>query len=406
MKKLAIIFFCVLFLAGCSNAEKNSNTPQGEPSVGAPSTPETYEGELTLDFAFGTRTGSYSGEINSDGLPNGHGTFTSENPSGDTWTYEGDWVNGHWEGTGTSTWSGGQTYSGDFTNDSETGHGIFTMETGERYEGTFQSRSIYGEGTLYYPDGASFVGTFTDFGNATGEYCDKDGITYEATIKDGELSLRPLSDFFSEEERQNQYSELYLSYRYSELIAYINEYLSENDATSLDSAYAILDLITPASQYEENWNVSLDEFDSKYVLSFTGADNITKDNSVAVSVKGTALDIKIGFRKNGWLFFDHIALSVDGEQVYTASVKSYDCTRNVISGKTIEEYCKCSFYDSVLEQLETAQTVILRFSNEDSGEVYDHALTQNEIEALYCGLLLRENNRALSNLIYRYNNQK
>ena len=405
MKKVAIILACVLFFVGCSNGA-GGNAQQSEPSIETSSTLGVYEGEITLNFLFGTRTGTYSGEIDENGLPDGRGKFTSKNSTGEIWTYEGEWIAGHWEGTGTSTWESGQVYSGEFTNDSETGSGTFIMETGEKYEGTFNARVLSGDGILYYPDGSSFIGTFTDFYNATGEYCDKDGVSYEATIKDGELDLRPLCDFFSDEERQNQYNNLYQSYRYSELIAYINEYLSENDATPLDSAYAILDLIIPASQYEENWNISLDEFDSKYVLSFVGADSITKDSSVAVSVEGTSLNIKVGFRKTDWLFFDHIELSINGERVYTARVNSYDCTRNVISGNTIEEYCECGFYDSVLEQLETAETAILRFSCEESGEVYDHTLTQNEIDALYCGLLLRVNNRELSNLIYRYNNPK
>ena len=42
-----------------------------------------YEGELTLDLSFGTRTGVYSGEINSDGLPDGQGIFTSTDLDGE-----------------------------------------------------------------------------------------------------------------------------------------------------------------------------------------------------------------------------------------------------------------------------------------------------------------------------------
>lgn len=405
MKKFVIIFVCMVFLSGCAGGgeNKNSSITQDKPSGVILDTPQDYEGELTLDFSFGTRTGIYSGEIDNNGLPNGHGKFTSENSTGETWTYEGDWVAGHWEGNGTATWANGRIYSGEFINDSETGHGTFTMETGERYEGTFASGVIYGEGTVYYPDGAYFIGTFTDLGNAIGEYYDKDEILYEATVKDGELSLRPLNDFFSDEERQNQYNTLYQSYRYSELAAYINEYLSENETSPLDSAYSILELINPVLEYENDWVISLDDFDSMYSLTFKDADNISSENSVVVSLKDTGLNIKLGFRKKGWVFFDNIAMSVDGGQVYSASVKSYDTTRNVISGNTIEEYCYCSFYDSVLEQVGNSENVILRFSNKDSRETFEHKLTQAEIDSLYCGLLLRINNRDLRDLLYRYN---
>lgn len=405
MKRIfALCFTLLLLVTGCSATASTNSTTQNitEISVG----PKQVENEqITINFAFGTRTGTYSGTLNADGLPDGFGKFVSKNAMGAAWEYEGDWKAGHWEGFGTSIWSSGLVYTGEFQNDSETGQGTLTLASGEKYIGSFINRVIRGEGELIYPDGGSFKGNFTDLDNAVGTYTDVDGTTYEAVIENGEITLTPLLDFFSDVDRQEQYKEMYESYCYSELIAYVNEYLSANKVSSLDSAYSILELLTPAAQYEESWNISFDEFDSKYKLSFDGAENITAGNSVAVSVCGTGLDIIVGFIKTGWLFFDEIELSIDGERVYSAGVKSYNCTRNVISGNTIEEFCKCSFYDSVLKQIGTAETVILRFSNQASGENYDHTLTDSEKDALYCGLLLRINNKELSDLLYHYNNK-
>lgn len=403
MKKIAIIIVCLLLLAGCNDGKADGDTLQNEPSLTESNAPETYEGELTLEFSFGTRTGMYSGEVNSDGLPNGAGTFECQSSG---WTFAGEWDSGHWNGTGITKWNDGTTYDGEYQNDAIQGDGIYTFPDGNVISGKFANGAPSGNCTLAFTNGISFIGQFEDFLNATGKIEDENGSSRDASIVNGELVIVPLNDFFNDEQRQEKFNALYKSYQYSALTDYVNMYISENEIEPSDSAYAILDLITPALEYENKWIIDFDEFDSEYVLAFSGADSITTDNSVAVSIKGTGLDIKIGFHKNGWLFFDHIALSIDGEQVYTASVKSYDCTRNVISGNTIEEYCKCSFYDSVLEQLGSAETVILRFSNEDSGEVYDHTLTKDEIDALYCGLLLRVNNRELSNLIYRYNNPK
>lgn len=403
MRKLAIILVCILLLAGCSSAEGNSSTLQEEPLSIVSNAPENYDGELTLDFSFGTRTGTYSGEINDDGLPNGVGVFECKSFG---WSFSGEWESGHWNGTGITKWDDGTTYDGEYQNDIISGEGIYTFPDGTVISGTFADGIPLGNCTLSWPNGISFVGVFEDFFNAVGRLQSEGGDSRDANIVDGELVLIPLNDFFNDDQRQEQFNALYKSYQYSALVDYIDAYISENEVEQSDSAYTILDLITPALEFESKWVVDFDEFDSEYVLSFVGANNITKDNSVDVSIKGTGLDIKIGFRKTGWLFFDHIALSIDGEQVYTASVKSYDCTRNVISGNTVEEYCRCSFYDSVLEQLGTAETAIIRFSTEDSGEVHDHTLTKNEIDALYCGLLLQVNNRELSNLIYRYNNPK
>lgn len=414
-QNLSILFICIFMaslLSACGNSEHGIDYP--DDTLNSPSEdidipesselPKTYDGELTVKFYFGSRTGHYSGQINEAGVPDGHGTFVVENLTGETWTYKGDWIEGHWEGTGMTTWSSGQTYSGEYTHDEETGYGVLILATGEQYEGMFVALSIVGEGALYYTNGASFKGTFTDLDNAIGTYYDSEGFVYNATIEKGELKLRPVNDFFSDEDRQAHYNELYQSYQYSALIEYINKYLSENEVTPLDSAYSILDLLGSAVEYEGQWNVTFDSFDSKYILTFVGADRISNNISVAVSVEDTWLEVLVGFRKSGWLFFDNVALSIDGQQVYSKSIKSYDTTKNVISGNTIEEYCSCSFNDSVLEQLADAETAILRFSNNDSKQIYDHTLTQNEIDALYCGLLLSNNNRELGNLLYRYNN--
>lgn len=403
MRKLVIIVVCILLLAGCNNNEGSNSVLQDEPSASISNVPGNYDGELTLNFSFGTRTGIYSGAVNSDGLPSGFGSFECQSSG---WSFSGEWESGHWNGKGLTQWDDGTTYDGEYRNDIISGEGIYTFSDGTVISGEFADGTPLGNCTLSWPDGISFVGVFEDFLNAVGKIQNEDGVSRDASIVDGELVLVPLNDFFNDEERQEQFNVLYKSYQYLALADYVNSYFSENEVEQSDSAYTILDLIAPVLGFESKWVVDYDEFDSEYVLSFVGANSITKDNSVDVSIKGTELDIKIGFRKTGWLFFDHIALSIDGEQVYTSSVKSHDCTRNVISGNTVEEYCQCSFYDSVLEQLDAAKTVIIRFSNEDSGAVYDHTLTQNEIDALYCGLLLRVNNRELSNLIYRYNNSK
>lgn len=355
--------------------------------------------EMTIDFFFGSRTGTYSGELDAQGLPNGHGVFTSITPAGTAWTYDGEWVNGHWNGTATTTWEDGASYTGEYCNDIMYGHGVYEFETGERYDCYFNDFDIQGEGTLYYTDGSYLQGVFDGFYDAIGTY-HTDGFEYEAILEDGELSYYPYNDFFSDDQRQTIYESLYKSYRYSELLEYINEYISAASPTPIDSAYKIIDCVQPIVEYENQWNVECDDFDGTYILTFSGLADISQSNAVAVSLEESGLTIKIGFRKNGWLFFDSIALSIDKEVVYRASVSN--TTRNVISGSVIEEYCYCDFYDSVIEQLHSADTAILRFSNSDSKDYYDHTLSQAEKDAMYYGLLLRNSNKELSNILYQF----
>lgn len=46
-----------------------------------------------------TRQGKYSGYV-VNGVPEGIGTFNTQNPNGDKYTYEGEWKNGIWHGQG------------------------------------------------------------------------------------------------------------------------------------------------------------------------------------------------------------------------------------------------------------------------------------------------------------------
>lgn len=72
--------------------------------------------KITLNLAYGERTGTYSGEI-VNGVPNGKGKFTTTNAEGGSWTYEGEFKNGHFEGEGKTTWKSGQVEIGTYKDD-------------------------------------------------------------------------------------------------------------------------------------------------------------------------------------------------------------------------------------------------------------------------------------------------
>ncbi len=73
--------------------------------------------EMTLNLIYGDRTGTYSGDVNEQGLPNGQGKFTSVNSDGGKWTYEGEFKNGHFDGEGKTTWESGQVEIGTYKDD-------------------------------------------------------------------------------------------------------------------------------------------------------------------------------------------------------------------------------------------------------------------------------------------------
>ena len=89
---LLLVFCCIFAMTGCDK-------------------------KMTLNLAYGEREGTYSGEVNSEGLPDGNGKFTTKNADGGEWTYEGEFKNGHFEGEGTTTWKDGGVETGTYKDD-------------------------------------------------------------------------------------------------------------------------------------------------------------------------------------------------------------------------------------------------------------------------------------------------
>lgn len=88
--------------------------------------------KITLTFAFGERTGTYTGDM-SNGVPNGQGKFTTKNSDGQKWTYEGEFKNGHFEGEGKTTWRNGQMQIGTYKND------VIVPMSGDEIKGLFSN---------------------------------------------------------------------------------------------------------------------------------------------------------------------------------------------------------------------------------------------------------------------------
>lgn len=183
MKKLLVSFLAagllLLGLSACAllmPAPGSSKAPESSESAGTASALE-----LTLEFSYGTRTGTYTGEMK-DGLPHGQGTFTSQNEEGGAWTYTGKWDMGHWNGKGRSEWEDGTYYEGEYQNDVAEGQGVQGTET-ERYEGTFRN-GVIAEGKYYYKDVLLFEGEFDPATSSpvNGRLYNMDGRIYEGEI--------------------------------------------------------------------------------------------------------------------------------------------------------------------------------------------------------------------------------
>ncbi len=114
---------------------------------GCSKTVENEEMTLSLNN-IGDRTGAYTGEVNSDGLPEGQGKFETENPEGDPWYYEGSWVNGQREGEGASVWTDGTKHEGSYVDSIYDGPGIYYDYGYLFFEGEYKE-GLFKEGKLY-----------------------------------------------------------------------------------------------------------------------------------------------------------------------------------------------------------------------------------------------------------------
>ena len=97
-----------------------------------------------------------------DDLPNGNGSFETQNKYGTTVIYEGEWVNGQLEGQGTIIWTGDEAMSleGTFV-DSEIVKGKEFYDGVMIYDGEWKNLAYHGHGTFYNAAGdAVYSGTF------------------------------------------------------------------------------------------------------------------------------------------------------------------------------------------------------------------------------------------------------
>ena len=113
-----------------------------------------------MDEADGQR--AYSGAVDDDDSPHGHGTIRYFGGARAGNTYTGWWQHGAKHGPGTYTWSNGDVYCGDFAEDDACGLGTLTHHDGHRLVGCFEAGVMHGRGLAQLPNGTCYEGEFVD----------------------------------------------------------------------------------------------------------------------------------------------------------------------------------------------------------------------------------------------------
>ena len=222
----------------------------------------------------------------------------------------------------------------------------------------------------------------------------------------------PTNDLFMSEDRQEEYRRLINSFSFKELeeflIAYIEEY-EPDERDSVFEALAILERMAPALEQRGNFIIIHDDFDNSYTLKFRGANEISRNTSIDVTISSnpSSMNVSVGFVRSGWLFFDRIEIRSDGEVVISTSHDHFAMQRDVLRGGTIREYLvnnnRLVSRDVVME-IYNAENTVIRFENRTNRETFDHTFTAAEVNALYYGFMLREGNSDLIMLLRNWNN--
>ena len=134
-----------------------------------------------VDYQGNKQSGKYTGWMDDQGRPNGHGIFRVDN--GDV--YEGEWKLGQRHGQGVYTWYEGDLYNGPWQEGKRHGHGVFVFSDGRIYDGYYVQGNRQGSGMFTWPYGAKYEGEYEkDRRNGAGMYVYADGRTYKGEYKD------------------------------------------------------------------------------------------------------------------------------------------------------------------------------------------------------------------------------
>ncbi|KAL7449741.1 hypothetical protein ACHAWC_001772 [Mediolabrus comicus] len=125
--------------------------------------------------------GDYRGNIDDNGLRNGHGKYAWTDGS----VYEGDWLADKMHGKGKFTWANGDVYDGEFQDNSRNGKGKYTYAHGDVYDGEFLDDLRSGKGKYTWADGRVYDGDFlADKRHGKGKYTWSDGRVYDGEFQD------------------------------------------------------------------------------------------------------------------------------------------------------------------------------------------------------------------------------
>lgn len=214
------------------------------------------------------------------------------------------------------------------------------------------------------------------------------------------------SDFLSDEKRFDMTQKQYNDVDYIGLRKCVDDYILSANPTHSDSVYRILEILNETSEAINSINENVDDFDGSRSFTLDGVEEINENYCVVPGYdKERWLTLSMGFISDEWVFFDNMALRVDGEVICEEGYDSDEVVTDVLDdGRVMEMVHRpidlIEFSDA--EKIFNSERTLIRFSNSKTGAKFDHVLSAEEkASILHCYQLLKART-ALSKLYWAY----
>lgn len=192
------------------------------------------------------------------------------------------------------------------------------------------------------------------------------------------------------------------SLEFTEIVAMVDAYFAEVNATEEDIAHEVRKLAVRAAELLEETYVYVDSFDGRITVYYPGVRAISSDINILPYIRpGTGrisptrprasanFHLDFGFYRRGWLFFDRASLRMSDDSIWDNNFGAFETNRDVIRGGTIREVgpkdwslVGHSTVARLFERMDVDYDHVLRFTNRDEDNHIDFTLSDLEIIAV------------------------
>lgn len=214
------------------------------------------------------------------------------------------------------------------------------------------------------------------------------------------------ADIFDDAELGKRIDDLCDVFDFAQVESIVNEYISTRQPEETDNAYKVLELINENRGAVEAIDAQVDDFDNSRTFTLDGVVDLDGHCIVSRYNSSDWFYTILGFIADDWVFFDRIAISVDGKVIYDAEYDTLETVTEVLDDGRVTEYVKTSpdfLYDiEKYDAIRDCEKAMIRFSNSKTDKKYQYTLTKEEKNALVHGKQLIRLRLNISNMWWRY----